>query len=94
MYNLLLRGFLKYPKYERMLTGSTSKSKTGNYYNYYHCTSAYRVRFRAEVVNEKFLQQLQQNLQTYPEQLLDVLLIMDKEKKKIQAVTDVNEKGT
>ena len=59
MDNLPLRGFLKCPKCERMLTGSASKSKTGNYYNYYHCTSACGTRFRAEVVNEKFLQQLQ-----------------------------------
>jgi hypothetical protein len=34
-----------------------------------------------------------ENPQQYPEQLSDVLLVMDKEKKKIQAVTDIDENG-
>lgn len=34
-----------------------------------------------------------ENTQQYPEQLSDVLLVMDKEKKKIQAVTGVDENG-
>src|SRR5690606_34718828 len=34
-----------------------------------------------------------ENPQHYPEQLSDVLLVMDKEKKKIQAVTGVDENG-
>ncbi|WP_313511903.1 DUF4099 domain-containing protein [Sphingobacterium sp.] len=34
-----------------------------------------------------------ENLQQYPEQLSDVLLVMDKEKKTIQAVTGVDENG-
>ena len=34
-----------------------------------------------------------ENPQQYPEQLSDVLLVMDKEKKKIQAVTGVDENG-
>lgn len=34
-----------------------------------------------------------ENPQQYPEQLSDVLLVMDKEKKKIQAVTGIDEKG-
>src|SRR5690606_30114532 len=44
MDNLPLRGFLKCPKCDRMLTGSASKGKMGNYYYYYHCTSACGVR--------------------------------------------------
>ncbi|WP_431194440.1 hypothetical protein [Sphingobacterium composti] len=38
-------------------------------------------------------EQTNENLQQYPEQLSDVLLVMDKEKKKIQAVTGVDENG-
>ena len=35
-------------------------------------------------------EQTNENPQQYPEQLSDVLLVMDKEKKKIQAVTGVD----
>src|SRR5690554_2602866 len=38
-------------------------------------------------------EQTNENPQQYPEQLSDVLLMMDKEKKKIQAVTGVDENG-
>src|SRR5690606_37872265 len=38
-------------------------------------------------------EQIIENPQQYPEQLSDVLLVMDKEKKKIQAVTGVDENG-
>ena len=38
-------------------------------------------------------EQANENPQQYPEQLSDVLLVMDKEKKKIQAVTGVDENG-
>lgn len=58
MENLPLRGFLKCPKCERMLTGSASKGKMGNYYNYYHCSSSCGTRFKAEVANEAFVKQL------------------------------------
>ncbi|WP_185211623.1 MULTISPECIES: DUF4099 domain-containing protein [Sphingobacterium] len=37
--------------------------------------------------------QTNENPQQYPEQLSDVLLVMDKEKKKIQAVTGIDENG-
>lgn len=57
--NLPLRGFLKCPKCERMLTGSASKGKMGIYYNYYHCTSSCGTRFKAEDSNKAFLKQLQ-----------------------------------
>ena len=58
MENLPLRGFLKCPKCERMLTGSASKGKMGNYYNYYHCSSSCGTRFKAEAANEAFVKQL------------------------------------
>src|SRR5690606_36559716 len=38
-------------------------------------------------------EQTNENPQQYPEQLSDVLLVMNKEKKKIQAVTGVDENG-
>lgn len=38
-------------------------------------------------------EQTNENPQQYPEQLSDVLLVMDKEKKKIQAVTGIDENG-
>ena len=56
--DLPLRGFLKCPKCDRMLTGSSSRGKLGVYYNYYHCSSSCGVRFKAETVNEAFIKQL------------------------------------
>ena len=56
--DLPLRGFLKCPKCDRMLTGSSSRGKLGVYYNYYHCSTSCGVRFRAETVNEAFIKQL------------------------------------
>lgn len=56
--NLPLRGFLKCPKCNRMLTGSASKSKLGKYYSYYHCSSLCGTRFKAEDANEAFAKQL------------------------------------
>ncbi len=57
--NLPLRGFLKCPNCERMLTGSASRGKMGNYYYYYHCSSPCKTRFKAELANDAFLKQLQ-----------------------------------
>ena len=62
MDTLPLRGFLKCPKCDRMLTGSASKGKMGKYYYYYHCSSSCGTRFRAESANEIFEQQLQDML--------------------------------
>jgi site-specific DNA recombinase len=56
---LPLRGFLQCPKCSRMLTGSASKGRN-NYFYYYHCSSACGIRYRAEVVNDKFVEELQQ----------------------------------
>ncbi len=58
MENLPLRGFIKCPNCERMLTGSASKSRLGRYYYYYHCSSACGARFKAEIANEAFIKQL------------------------------------
>lgn len=56
--NLPLRGFLKCPACGRMLTGSASKGKMGNYYYYYHCSGDCKVRFKAENTNQAFVEQL------------------------------------
>lgn len=56
--NLPLRGFLKCPNCNRMLTGSSSKGKMGVYYNYYHCSTDCGTRYKAETVNEIFVDQL------------------------------------
>ena len=55
--DLPLRGFLKCPKCNRMLSGSASKGRSA-YYNYYHCTASCGVRFKAEIANEAFVKQL------------------------------------
>jgi site-specific DNA recombinase len=56
--NIPLRGFLLCPNCGYNLTASASKSKTGRYYHYYHCNSKCGVRYRAEHVNELFVQKL------------------------------------
>ncbi len=58
MDGLPLRGFLKCPNCNRMLTGSASKGKMGVYYYYYHCSSSCGVRFKADDANDAFIKQL------------------------------------
>ncbi len=51
---LPLRGFLRCPNCNRMLTGSASKGRSKRYY-YYHCScNTCGVRFKAEEVNRYF----------------------------------------
>ncbi len=54
---LPLRNFLKCPECGRNLSGSASSGNGGKYF-YYHCFSPCKVRFKAEIVNEKFLDAL------------------------------------
>ncbi|WP_426330223.1 recombinase family protein [Pedobacter sp. R-06] len=54
---LPLRGFLKCPLCERLLTGSGSKGRT-QYYHYYHCSSECGARYKAEVVHEKMVNEI------------------------------------
>lgn len=56
--NLPLRGFIKCPNCDKMMTGSASRGSKGVYYNYYHCTSDCGTRFKAEIANEAFIEQL------------------------------------
>jgi site-specific DNA recombinase len=55
---LPLRGFLQCPECHRMLTGSASKGRHGNYFHYYHCTGHCKIRFKAAKVNEHFEKEL------------------------------------
>ncbi len=55
---LPLRGFLCCPNCNRMLTGSGSKGKYNIFY-YYHCVSPCGWRKRAELVNQKFEEELE-----------------------------------
>ncbi len=53
-----LRGFLTCPDCNRLLTASSSKGRS-QYYDYYHCTSACGVRYKAGYANDKFIAELQ-----------------------------------
>jgi site-specific DNA recombinase len=55
--SLPLRGFLICPKCTKKLTGSKSKGRTQDYF-YYHCTGGCKCRFRAEYLNEIFVNEL------------------------------------
>ena len=55
--DLPLRNFIKCNRCPRMLTGSASKGKT-TYRVYYHCRSSCGVRYRAEEVNNAFMDEL------------------------------------
>jgi DNA invertase Pin-like site-specific DNA recombinase len=55
---LPLRGFLKCPNCSRLLTGSATKGRN-NYFHYYHCSSSCGTRYRAEMVNDCFVAELQ-----------------------------------
>ena len=53
---LPLRGFLLCPKCNNKLTGSASKGCKGGKYFYYHCNSKCGVRFKAESLNLKLIE--------------------------------------
>ncbi|MEB0263463.1 MULTISPECIES: recombinase family protein [unclassified Mucilaginibacter] len=55
---LPLRGFLECPDCHRMLTGSASRGRHGNYFHYYHCAGSCKCRFKAATVNEYFENEL------------------------------------
>jgi len=56
--HLPFRGFLKCPMCGKTLTGSRSRSKTGQYYYYYHCSGKCRARYRAELVEKSFIKEI------------------------------------
>lgn len=53
-----LRGLLKCPKCNRMLTGSQSKGCRA-FYSYYHCSSSCGVRFNADQLNDALITELE-----------------------------------
>lgn len=53
-----LRGFLLYPKCTRKLTGSAPGAKVTRIY-YYHCHSKCGARIRANVLNAKFAEHIE-----------------------------------
>jgi site-specific DNA recombinase len=55
--SLPLRGFLVCPKCSKLLSGSASKGRY-KYYPYYHCVGECTCRFRAENINNLFVQEL------------------------------------
>ena len=46
------------PHCDRMLTGSASKGRHGNFYHYYHCADKCKCRFKADTVNAYFENEL------------------------------------
>ncbi len=52
-----LRGFLICPQCGKLLTASSSKGRS-SYYHYYHCFSGCNVRFKSDVVNDRFIKEL------------------------------------
>lgn len=52
-----MRGFLVCPLCGKILTGSVSKGRS-QYYSYYHCFDGCSSRYRAELVNEIFVDEL------------------------------------
>ncbi len=55
--SLPLRGFLLCPDCSKVLTGSASKGHT-KHYTYYHCVLGCKFRYRAEAINEQFVNEL------------------------------------
>lgn len=49
-----LRGVLLCSVCNRHLTGGPSRSRNGNYYDYYHCQNSCKIRFRADFLHDKF----------------------------------------
>ena len=56
--NLPLRGFLVCPECGNLIAGSASTGHSKKYY-YYHCQSPCGYRYKAEIINNKFLELLQ-----------------------------------
>jgi predicted RNA-binding Zn-ribbon protein involved in translation (DUF1610 family) len=57
--NLPLRGFHVCPECGHLITGSASRGRSSQKYYYYHCQSPCGYRYKAEIINNKFLEVLQ-----------------------------------
>ncbi|PUZ30119.1 Recombinase [Chitinophaga costaii] len=53
-----LRGYVFCSIYQKRLTGSASEGRSRKYY-YYHCTATCGFRCRADVINERFIKELE-----------------------------------
>ncbi|MDT0641557.1 recombinase family protein [Zunongwangia sp. F363] len=63
--NYPLRGFLKCPKCDRMLTGSKSKGRSKHYY-YYHCSGGCKFRLKAPDMNDKIIAEIRRYVRPLP----------------------------
>lgn len=96
-----LRNFLVCPTCGKLITASRSKGRT-RYYSYYHCVSACGWRYKAEYINETFLQELRKYklnagmLELYKEVILDVYKNQNKGKKdeKKAILQELNEQNS
>lgn len=51
--DFLLRGMIKCDNCGNSLTGSSSRSRNGNYHDYYHCNHCHKVRLRTSDVDDR-----------------------------------------
>ena len=83
---LPLRGFLQCAKCGGKLTGSGSKSRSGEKHFYYHCQKGCKERFRADEANELFMDYLNsfqlpdEIITLYFEVMRDIFKVDDKER--------------
>ena len=70
-----LKGFLKCPRCEKLLTASSSKGRK-DYYHYYHCNSKCGFRHKAEEVNDRLALEIKKHVSGIPELKLykDILM--------------------
>jgi site-specific DNA recombinase len=74
---LPLRGFLVCPACNRNLTGSSSKSRNGDYHLYYHCQNSCKIRFKAGLLHNEldiYLKSL-----TIPSEISDLYMVILKD---------------
>ncbi len=84
---LPLRGFLICPICAKILSGSKSKGRN-RYYAYYHCFGGCAHRFRAESVNELFVNELQKYLPRQEYKKLYTALIAEAYKEQTKGIQD------
>ena len=96
-----LRNFLICPKCGRPVTASRSKGRT-QYYHYYHCVSVCGWRFKAEHINETFVQELRRYkprlamLSLYKQVITDLYRQehVGKQSEKKELVKEINEQNS
>ena len=71
-----LRGFLICPDCGRTLTASASRGKMKTLFYYYHCNKGCKVRYKANIVNEKFEELITSHITN--EQTIDLFSVLVK----------------